>query len=193
MKRQSALDAVEGAEQLDAAARALDRIADRVVSEARRPVLEGRWLGHALHPLLTDVPLGCWMSAGVLDVIGGRCGRRSARRLILTGVVGALPTVASGLAEWRRLTHDGSRRIATVHAAAGGLATACYTMSWWRRGRHVWRGRAWSLAGLLVAPLAGYLGGHLNLVRGAGGGRRDTDRSESPSPADPLAVAFGPR
>jgi hypothetical protein len=135
------------------------------------------------------------MSAAVLDVVGGRAGRRSARRLILVGVIGAVPTVATGLAEWGRLTRDEARRTATVHAASGGIATACYAMSWWRRGRHPWRGRAWSLLGGLVAAGAGYLGGHLTLVDGAGAGRRDAGRRDS-SPrtiptVDPLAGAFG--
>ncbi|MDP8927642.1 MAG: hypothetical protein M3O70_03450, partial [Actinomycetota bacterium] len=31
------------------------------------PVLRGRWLGHPLHPVLTDVPIGLWTSAVVLD------------------------------------------------------------------------------------------------------------------------------
>jgi uncharacterized membrane protein len=190
--RQSVLDTISDAQRLDAGARIVDRAASRVVTERRRPLLEGRWLGHALHPLLTDVPLGCWMSAGILDVIGGRSGRRAARRLILAGVVGAVPTVASGLAEWGRITDVGARRTATVHAASGSIATACHAMSWWRRGRHLWRGRAWSLAGTLVSIGTGYLGGHLGLVAGVGGGRRDAGRKSSGPggmPAvDPLAA-----
>src|ERR1700754_3582342 len=27
----------------------------------------GTWLGHPLHPVLTDIPIGAWMTAAVLD------------------------------------------------------------------------------------------------------------------------------
>ena len=37
----------------------------------RGSVLRGEWLGHAVHPLLTDVVLGTWTSAHVLDLFGG--------------------------------------------------------------------------------------------------------------------------
>jgi hypothetical protein len=65
------------------AARILDR---RVPGTLRRgPVaatLRGRGFGHALHPVLTDIPLGMWMAATVLDVVGlGRWRRAS---LLLT-------------------------------------------------------------------------------------------------------------
>lgn len=62
---------IEGARALDGPAAFLDRLASpllapRAVSDA----LEGQWLGHALHPLATDIPLGCWMSASLLDLVG---------------------------------------------------------------------------------------------------------------------------
>lgn len=171
--RQELLEAIERQDRIDAIAHAIDNAAQRVVTPRRRALLEGRWLGHALHPLLTDLPLGCWLSSAVLDVVGGRTGARSARRLVIVGVAAAVPTIASGLAEWRRIPADGPRRTAAVHAVAGAAATTCYTVSWWKRGRHPWRGRAWSLLGGLAALGGGYLGGHLSLARGVGGGRRE--------------------
>src|SRR5262245_66303584 len=33
-----------------------------------RDFLHGTWLGHPLHPVLTDVPLGAWTVATVLDL-----------------------------------------------------------------------------------------------------------------------------
>src|SRR5262245_32470025 len=58
-----------------------------LVSREVRPWLSGDWLGHALHPLLTDVTIGCWTSAFVLDVVGGRAARRNARMLIGLGLL----------------------------------------------------------------------------------------------------------
>src|ERR671937_250290 len=34
--------------------------------------LNGVWLGHPLHPALTDVPIGAWTVGLVLDVVGAR-------------------------------------------------------------------------------------------------------------------------
>jgi hypothetical protein len=67
----------------------LDGVAGRVGAAARgvvrpgpvRDALSGRALGHALHPLLTDLPIGTWTSASLLDALGGRGRRgRPARR-----------------------------------------------------------------------------------------------------------------
>jgi len=46
----------------------------------RGSVLRGEWLGHAVHPLLTDVVLGTWTSASVLDLFGGGATRPRQRR-----------------------------------------------------------------------------------------------------------------
>src|SRR5215472_1755611 len=32
--------------------------------------LNGTWLGHPLHPLLTDVPIGAWTATILLDLAG---------------------------------------------------------------------------------------------------------------------------
>ena len=63
-------------------------------------VAGGEWLGHALHPLLTDLPLGCWLSAGLLDLLGGRRGRPAAQRLVALGLLFVPVTAASGLVDW---------------------------------------------------------------------------------------------
>ena len=34
--------------------------------------LNGTWLGHPLHPVLTDVPIGSWTSGLFLDILGFR-------------------------------------------------------------------------------------------------------------------------
>ncbi len=38
--------------------------------------LHGTWLGHPLHPVLSDVPLGAWTAALALDGIEAASGRR---------------------------------------------------------------------------------------------------------------------
>ena len=62
---------------------------------ARRDVLTGRWLGHPTHPMMVTVPIGCWLSASIVDLLGGKGSERIARRLIAAGVIGAIPAVAN--------------------------------------------------------------------------------------------------
>lgn len=142
-----------------------------------KDVLSGTWLGHPLHPLLTDLPIGFWTSAFTLDLLGGRSSRRAATHLVAWGIVSAVPTAASGAADWGDTTGP-ARRIGLVHAAANSAALLCFTASWWSRvrGRHA-RGVAYGLVGATAATAGGYLGGHLlqNLTVG-------TDRTRTPRP-----------
>lgn len=131
-------------------------------------VLRGEPLGHALHPTLTDLPIGFWTSAVVLDVCGDAGSRPAAQRLIGLGVLSAGPTAWSGWAEWNRL-REPEVRVGTVHAVLNGAAIGLFTGSWIARraGRHatgVWCGAVGSVA----ASAAGYLGGHLSTARKAG-------------------------
>ncbi|MDQ4071210.1 MAG: (2Fe-2S)-binding protein, partial [Actinomycetota bacterium] len=112
--------------------------------------------------------LGAWMSASLLDLVGGRQARPASRRLIGFGLLVAAPTAAAGLAEWQA-TSGGARRMGVVHAGVNGTAAFLYASSWLarRRGRHA-RGVVLGIAGGVVATLGGYFGGHLSLVREIG-------------------------
>jgi nitrite reductase/ring-hydroxylating ferredoxin subunit/uncharacterized membrane protein len=163
----------------------LDRLAGPVGDAARhalgrQPVkdaLSGTWLGHPLHPVLTDLPIGFWTSAFTLDLFGGRRSRRAATQLVAWGVVSAVPTALTGAADWGDTTGP-ARRVGLVHATANSAALACYAASWWSRvrGRHA-RGVALGLAGATAATVGGYLGGHLIANLGIG-----TDRSAASRP-----------
>ena len=74
-------------EALDAPAGKLLDIAQRALKPGPlRDAASGTFLGHALHPLLTDLPIGAWTSATFLDHFGGRRSEPAARRLIGLGV-----------------------------------------------------------------------------------------------------------
>jgi uncharacterized membrane protein len=118
--------------------------------------------------MLTDFPLGSWMSASLLDLVGGRSARPASRRLIGFGLLMAAPTVATGLAEWQA-TSGPARRVGVVHAAVNTTALALYTSSWLaRRGDRHGKGVLLGIAGGVTATVGGYLGGHLSLVRKVG-------------------------
>jgi uncharacterized membrane protein len=173
---QRAVDTLESAMQLDRPAALITQVARRVGEGRRGAVLRGEWLGHALHPLLTDFPLGCWLGAGLLDVCGGRRSRPASRRLVGLGLVFTLPTVAAGLADYAEIENPRPRRVGALHAIGNGAVALSYVMSWnaRRRGRH-WRGVGWGLVGGTGAWVTGYLGGHLSLARRIGTGPRGID------------------
>lgn len=130
--------------------------------------LSGTWLGHQLHPLLTDVPIGSWVSAGLLDFTAGAAGSRAAQRLVGFGVLAAIPTAAAGASDWSE-TYGSEQRVGLVHAlgnvGALSLQVASYVAR--RRGRRG-AGIALSTAGLGLMTAAGYLGGIMSFDRGIG-------------------------
>ncbi|MGW0366714.1 Rieske 2Fe-2S domain-containing protein [Streptomyces sp. NPDC002990] len=159
-------------ERLEGSPRA-DRLIDAVRAAVRavplgggRDVLHGRWLGHPVHPLLVQLPLGTWMSAAVLDLVPGQ--RRAARALVGVGLVAAVPAAWAGWADWAELRRP-QMRVGLVHAAANLGAVALYGASFAARSRGRFaRGRAWGFAGLSVVGLGGALGGHLAYRLAAG-------------------------
>lgn len=147
--------------------RALDAAAARLaaITAGRRGLAlewaRGEPLGHPAHPALTDLPIGFWTSAWVLDIFGGRRAAPAARALVGWGVVSAVPTIATGLADVPTLT-PARQRVAVVHAAVNAVATAGFIASWYARRRgHRASGIAWGLAAGTLASLGGYLGGWL--------------------------------
>jgi nitrite reductase/ring-hydroxylating ferredoxin subunit len=125
-------------------------------------LLHGRWLGHALHPALSDVPLGMWMSVPVLDLIGDDAG---AIMLTAVGCLASGATAASGTADWT-VTYGRDRRLALVHGLANTavLGIQLGALSARVRGRNG-RGQMLSAIGLGAALAAAYLGGELTLDR----------------------------
>jgi hypothetical protein len=137
-------------------------------SGTRGAVLRGDWLGHALHPMLTDVVIGTWTSATVLDIFGGRESSPAAQRLVGTGLLAVGPTAWTGWAEWSAAdTRD--KRVGLVHAVANAVAIGAYAASWVtrRKGRHD-LGAGLALAGVTVSGVGAYLGGHLAAARNVG-------------------------
>ena len=159
--------------------KAIDGAAAGVAAQVRsvlapgpvKDALSGVPLGHPLHPLLTDVPIGTWTSATLLDLLGGREARPAAERLIGVGIAAALPTALTGMTDWADSEpgDDPVRRIGAVHAVANLTAMALYGASLVarRRGAHA-TGVLLGLAGAGAVGAGGWLGGDLAYARGIG-------------------------
>jgi uncharacterized membrane protein len=179
---------LEGATALDGPRRTAQRLADVLLADrTRRELLHGTWLGHAVHPVMTDLPLGCWVSASLLDLLGGTQSRPAATRLVGIGLAAAVPTAVTGLAEWG-VAGQREQRVGLVHAASNTVALGLYAASYAarRNGLHR-RGAVLALAGSAAAGAGGYLGGHLVSARKVSSRHPVFDRpGEPPSTGQPL-------
>jgi len=162
---------IESAAELDAVGKKLGAaVRENLPRGPLKDALSGTWLGHALHPMLTDVVIGSFVSASLLDVVGPRDGRAS-ERLIAIGLLAYLPTAAAGVNDWAdsEAVDDAVRRAGVVHAGGNALAAVLYAASRRARRRGARRfGAALGFAGMGVLLSGGYLGGHLSLSKGVG-------------------------
>ncbi|MEV8312204.1 Rieske (2Fe-2S) protein [Streptomyces flavidovirens] len=160
------LDRLEREPQADAMIDAL-RTGIRALPLGRgRDVLHGRWLGHPVHPLMVQVPIGSWLSAAVLDLRPGRS--REAGLLVGVGLAAAAPAALAGAVDWAEL-HRQQQRVGLVHALTNTAAVGLYAASLACRvkGREA-AGRAYGFLGLTAVGLGGMLGGHLAYRQASG-------------------------
>ncbi|MEU9084050.1 DUF2231 domain-containing protein [Streptomyces sp. NPDC048357] len=155
----TALDRIERTTVADPVIRVMQRGIRALPLGGMRDLLRGRPLGHPLHPVLVQVPIGCWLSAAVLEVVPGA--HRAATTLTGVGLVGVAPAAMAGWADWADLPPE-QARVGLAHAVSNAAAVACYALSLTARlrGRSA-KGRLWSLGGLAAVAVTGALGGHV--------------------------------
>lgn len=144
-------------------------------------LLHGVPLRHALHPAITDVPIGAWTVVAALDALelgGARRFAAGADAALTIGLLGALGAMATGFAEWSDTAGE-PRRLGYVHAVVNGGAFTAYALSAaLRLGRKRRPAIGLALAGYAAVSLGAYLGGELSL--GANVGVRHTAPPVSP-------------
>ena len=129
----------------------------------RRPLkdaLHGTWLGHPVHPAVTDVPVGAMTVAAVLDLAGQDA---AADLAVATGIAGMAASAATGAAD--AVDTDGRPRVlATVHATLMVGSLTAYLVSFALRsgprgGRPL--ARLLGLIGYAALTAGAYVGGDL--------------------------------
>lgn len=153
----------------------VERVLERVVTGAfaktgtvgarAKDFLNGVWLEHPLHPALTDVPVGAWTTAIVLDLMESTTGRRElgagADGAVALGLVGALGAAVTGLADWQYLAGR-TRQTATIHGLLNVGAVLLYSTSLLlRRSGARGAGRVTGALGYGTVLVSAYLGGDL--------------------------------
>lgn len=102
-------------------------------------ILQGKWLGHPLHPAIVHVPIGAWIAACVLDVVtaagwthGGL--RRLALYCTAVGLVGALAAIPPGLADWLPIKQDKpAKKLGLYHLLLNVAAMLVWGINFWLR------------------------------------------------------------
>jgi len=134
---------------------------------ALKSFLHGTWLGHALHPLLTDVPVGAFTVALFLDILGGfgnTAAYEGAKWATVVGVVTMLGAALAGIADFTG-TYGRETRYGTLHQIFMYLSLVLYLLSLAVRfglaagGSQLWTASAAIGYGLLA--IGAYIGGEL--------------------------------
>ena len=135
-------------------------------------LLHGTWLGHPLHPVLTDVVVGAWSISLFFDLVSlfkhSSQSVTIADALIKVGNIAALPTLLTGLADFSAIPEPVAN-IALTHAVMNNIGFGLQVASASARKEGA-RDRAIALSGLAFAFLmtGAYLGGHLSYAKKVG-------------------------
>lgn len=127
-------------------------------AQIAKDALNGVWLGHPLHPALTDVPIGAWAASALLDLSRQR---RAADLVLAAGCASGAAAAVAGIADWQD-SYGQERRTGAAHGLLNLGALGLLSAALWLRlsGRR----RAalpLRLLGLGAGATAGYLGGDL--------------------------------
>ena len=150
--------------------------------KAVQNALNGKWLGHALHPPLTDIPVGAWTAALVLDCIEANGGTRrgfgdAVDATIAVGLVGAVGAALTGLTDWKDM-EGGDRRSGFVHGMLNTVVAGLYAGSLVaRRNGGRGTGRVLGALGWGAMLFSAWIGGDLVSRKRAG-----VDRSREVEP-----------
>lgn len=154
-------------------------------------LLQGRALGHPLHPMLVHLPIGLWVLSFVLDVIAlttkSAPTAQAAMIVLVTGVAVSVLTMVTGFADFFDIRADHpARRTATWHMVLNLCAVAVFGVSTLLRLRDAGPSilpTVISAVGVILISISGYLGGVLVYDDGIGVGRHRRTHDIEPTQA----------
>lgn len=178
---QQAIDAAEGVGKVGTQVSTAIHHAVMAGGEPTRKladILHGTWLGHPLHPVLTDVTIGAWSMGVVFDgiaaVTNSDACRNVAEKVIIAGTISAAPTAISGLADFSTFP-EWAANSASLHAMGNTVAVGLYIWSIRerRRGNHG-RGAIISTIAFGLSGFSAWLGGHMVYKQKVGVNHRES-------------------
>jgi nitrite reductase/ring-hydroxylating ferredoxin subunit/uncharacterized membrane protein len=132
-------------------------------------LLHGTWLGHPLHPILTDITIGAWTFGTLFDLLSrGSASRRQRRQaedaadmLMTVGVASAIPTAIAGLTDFSTIKEEAAP-VGALHGSLNVVALLLYLGSVLARRRGDRQtGVALALVGMTLATFTAWLGGEM--------------------------------
>ncbi len=150
--------------------------------------LHGTWIGHPLHVILTDIPIGAWTVTIVMDALDSMNQRReyktAADAALGIGLVGAAGAAVAGLADWQDIDPP-ARRVGLMHGLLNVASVILFGGSYFaRRNGKRTKGRGLASIGFATSMLAAWLGG--DLVYGQKIGTDHSDWSKLPEQFTPV-------
>ena len=168
---QQITERIEGQQWLqpaeDALKKGLDHLFENDAANGKpiENALHGIWLGHPVHPVLTDIPIGAWCVAAVLDIAGLASGttkfQPGADAAVNIGIAGSLAAAVTGITDWKEISQE-ARKTGLVHGLLNCAALAFYAVSAIQRTKnHRKAAVATASVGLAITAASSWLGGHL--------------------------------
>ena len=152
-------------------------------------ILQGRWLGHPLHPALVHLPTGLWPAALLFDAmsfseVGHNALVRASFACIAGGLLGALLAIPTGLADWAEIKPGKpARRLGLYHMGLNAIGASLFALNLWLRRETVTDADSvsagqltLSVLGVLILLVSGYLGGRMAFEHGIGVGRMSKEK-----------------
>lgn len=127
--------------------------------------LNGSWLGHSLHPVLTDVVVGGSTVAVLLEILGwfgvGDLRTAIVWTLALTWI-SAVGTIVTGLTDYKDTATGDERNVAGLHGLVNIVATVAFIVAFLAYlGPGGALGPALLIGGYLVLSVGAFIGGHV--------------------------------
>lgn len=136
--------------------------------------LQGKWLGHPLHPAIVHVPVGAWIATAVIDILERNADSAKpalyvALYCVVAGLVGALLAVPTGVADWSSIKHEKPAwKLGLYHMALNLLAAIVWAANLGLRAKALHTDQPVtpailisSVAGAMLVIISGYLGSRM--------------------------------